>query len=256
MGRIGRTDVEKTAAEGDAGSHDRQLTRHGEDRKAEIVREAERLFLDRGFTDTRMSDIAEAAGVTKGLLYWYFKNKEDLLGEIIDNMRARLQRRQAEAVAKADDPLSQMYLGTLESTMFVMENQRIYGLIAYAGHSRGVAPVASAASATHASDAAGLLTRGQELGLVRSNDPPILMAIGNAGVVSSFTTAAARGQLRGTPEQVGHMVARYVLRSIAASTELADDVERRFGLADDQARSKTSRRSGSTRPARRRTADD
>lgn len=190
-----------------------------------------------------MSDIADAAGVTKGLLYWYFKNKEDLLGEIIRAMRRRLQRAQVEATAQADDPLAQMYLGTLASTKFVMENQRIYGLIAYSGPSRGVAPVASESSAVHANDAAQLLARGQELGLVRSNDPPIIIAIGNAGVVSSFTTAAARGQLRGTPEQVGHMAARYVLYSIAARAELAEAVEARFGL--DQTEQK------SARPARR-----
>src|SRR5688500_6279082 len=102
---------------------ERQLTRHGEDRKAEIVREAERLFLDRGFSQTRMSDIADAAGVTKGLLYWYFENKQALLGEIIRDMRARLRTAQADAVAAGEDPLDRLYLGTLASTKFVMENQ-------------------------------------------------------------------------------------------------------------------------------------
>src|SRR3954468_19960819 len=94
-----------------AGSR-RHLTQQGEDRRAEIVAEAERLFSERGYEKTRMSDLAENVGITKGLLYWYFESKEALIAEIMVDLRRRLREAQRHALAGVDDPLSRIYVGT------------------------------------------------------------------------------------------------------------------------------------------------
>jgi TetR/AcrR family transcriptional regulator, cholesterol catabolism regulator len=52
-------------------------------RRAEICRTAARIFRDRGFNATSVSDIARALGMTKAGLYHYFVSKEALLFEII-----------------------------------------------------------------------------------------------------------------------------------------------------------------------------
>lgn len=49
------------------------------DRRAAIIEAALRTFAERGFHATSLEDIAEAAGTTKGTVYWYFKQKSDLL---------------------------------------------------------------------------------------------------------------------------------------------------------------------------------
>jgi len=48
-----------------------------------ILKEAMRLFLERGYHGTSIDDITRAAGLTKGALYWHFESKEDLLKKII-----------------------------------------------------------------------------------------------------------------------------------------------------------------------------
>lgn len=53
-------------------------TRRPEDRAPEIARAALDLFVTRGFAATKLDDVARAAGVSKGLPYLYFKNKETL----------------------------------------------------------------------------------------------------------------------------------------------------------------------------------
>jgi AcrR family transcriptional regulator len=53
-----------------------------------ILDAAERLFAERGFDATPTAAIAEAAGVPKGLLFYYFPSKTDLLRALI---RERLQ---------------------------------------------------------------------------------------------------------------------------------------------------------------------
>jgi AcrR family transcriptional regulator len=52
-------------------------------KRRQIVEGARKIFLDRGFDAASMGDIAKAAGVSKGTLYVYFKNKEELFGAIV-----------------------------------------------------------------------------------------------------------------------------------------------------------------------------
>jgi AcrR family transcriptional regulator len=52
-------------------------------RRADICRTAARIFRDRGFNATSVSDVARALGMTKAGLYHYFVSKEALLFEII-----------------------------------------------------------------------------------------------------------------------------------------------------------------------------
>ena len=47
--------------------------------KEKIIHSAMENFAKNGFDRTRMEDIAGAAGLAKGTLYLYFKNKEDTL---------------------------------------------------------------------------------------------------------------------------------------------------------------------------------
>src|SRR4051812_44791315 len=47
-------------------------------RRAELLRAGERLFTEKAFDDVSIEDIAEAAGVSKNLLYHYFSGKREL----------------------------------------------------------------------------------------------------------------------------------------------------------------------------------
>lgn len=55
-----------------------------EEKKALIMDMALYLFANKGFHATTINNIAKHAGTSKGLMYNYFKSKEDLLSEIID----------------------------------------------------------------------------------------------------------------------------------------------------------------------------
>ena len=58
-------------------------TRRPEDRAREIARAALDLFVTKGFAATKLEDVAKVAGVSKGLPYLYFKNKEELFKAVI-----------------------------------------------------------------------------------------------------------------------------------------------------------------------------
>ncbi len=60
----------------------KQFAQIRQSRKASIMEVATRLFATNGFDSTSISKIAAEAGVSKGLLYNYFKNKDALVREI------------------------------------------------------------------------------------------------------------------------------------------------------------------------------
>lgn len=57
--------------------------RRSEERPGEILAAALACFAEKGFAATRLDDIAKRAGVTKGTLYLYFPNKEELFKALV-----------------------------------------------------------------------------------------------------------------------------------------------------------------------------
>jgi len=57
--------------------------KQGKDRHQEILDAAARVITDRGLAETRISDIAEQAGVSPGLILYYFESKDRLLAEAL-----------------------------------------------------------------------------------------------------------------------------------------------------------------------------
>src|SRR5215472_15403149 len=51
----------------------------GEDRREQIIDAALHVFAQKGFARATNRDVAGEAGITTGLIYYYFKSKEDLL---------------------------------------------------------------------------------------------------------------------------------------------------------------------------------
>ncbi len=52
-------------------------------RPEEILDAALQLFTEKGFSSTRMIDVARAAGISKGTLYLYFDNKESIFRDVV-----------------------------------------------------------------------------------------------------------------------------------------------------------------------------
>lgn len=59
-------------------------------KRQQILDGAKRCFLELGFEAASMNDITSEAGVSKGTLYVYFANKEDLFGALIDRERSAM----------------------------------------------------------------------------------------------------------------------------------------------------------------------
>jgi AcrR family transcriptional regulator len=73
-----------------------------------IVEAAEQVFAERGFAGTRMADVAGAAGIATGTLYNYFKNKQEVLGSLIELRSDLFLRRMDQVHAAERDPIERI----------------------------------------------------------------------------------------------------------------------------------------------------
>ncbi len=53
---------------------------------------AERVFYERGVARASLAEIAQAAGATRGAIYWHFKDKVDLFNAMMDRVTLPLER--------------------------------------------------------------------------------------------------------------------------------------------------------------------
>ena len=92
--------------EAQAGNGGKRL--RAEHRRQQLLDVALRLFAARGFKATTMDDIAEAAGVTKPLLYQHFASKRALYLELVEGVAASMLEALGKAVAAATGPRQQV----------------------------------------------------------------------------------------------------------------------------------------------------
>ena len=59
-------------------------------RRTEIMDAAMILFMEKGYTNTTTQDIVDKVNISRGLLYYHFKNKEDILYCLVERYSERL----------------------------------------------------------------------------------------------------------------------------------------------------------------------
>ena len=73
-------------------------------RRAELLEIAAGLFAEKGFRNTTVRDIAEAAGILSGSLYHHFDSKESMVDEILRTFQEELFAAYDAVLASDDDP--------------------------------------------------------------------------------------------------------------------------------------------------------
>lgn len=101
-----------------------QLTR------SQLLDAAERLFSERGVAGTTLNDIATAAGLTRGAVYWHFQNKTDLIHALWDQAALPLHESFAELEqSMPDDPLARIQIKSTTVLTQVVRDARARNLL-------------------------------------------------------------------------------------------------------------------------------
>ncbi len=183
-----------------------------------LIHMASELFARRGYDATSVSDIVEAANLTKGALYYYFSAKEDLLYAIHQRfIDAEMQQAQ-QIVAMTEEPvgrLRQLIISLVESiaeyhdevTVFFREMHRLSP-----DQFVAVRQIRDAYQRIFEDTIAW----GQALGQFRSDIEPRLMTLALFGQCNwTYTWMRVDGQL--APQQIGARMADLFLGGTLAS---------------------------------------
>ncbi len=182
------------------------------------------LFAERGYTETRIKDIVDAAGVAKGLFYWYFENKEALFAEVAVDIRLRLRKHQRAAIDRDAEPLRQIRQGAEASVSFMAENAHFFSLLEV---ENGAVTVADRRRGTdqHIRDVRSIIVAGQKSGSIIDDDPDLL-ALGVVGAVAYFSHYHRTGRIDVPIGDLAASVGASVVRTLAADQVAVADALR------------------------------
>ncbi|MBX5449884.1 TetR/AcrR family transcriptional regulator [Thermogemmatispora sp.] len=99
-----------------------------EDRREQIIDAALRVFARKGFARATNKDIAREAGITPGLIYYYFADKEALLQAVIES-RSPLRLFEHLEPAQWDAPPSEFLHAILCQALNIIESEQVISLI-------------------------------------------------------------------------------------------------------------------------------
>ncbi|HYI62508.1 MAG TPA: TetR/AcrR family transcriptional regulator [Acidimicrobiales bacterium] len=98
-------------------------------RRRQLLDVAQAEFADQGYHGVSMDRVAEAAGVTKPVLYQHFRSKRALYRELVDDVADRLASAVLKATADADSPREQVEAGFRVYFRFVSEHRDAFRLL-------------------------------------------------------------------------------------------------------------------------------
>lgn len=169
------TDGEKTGEKSDgSAAPQRQLTARGRARRQKLLTFATKRFAENGFHPTSVSDIVDGIGVGKGVFYWYFPSKDDLLLEILRESLLDLRRFQRAQMNVEDDPLRQLEEGIRASLAWSTSHPDVLRLVMFAWTEETFAKAMRRGRRIMIQDTAKLVSAAMEDGLIKPGDATML----------------------------------------------------------------------------------
>jgi len=100
-----------------------------DEKSAEIVKIAQRLFLEQGYTGTTIATIAREAGIATNVVHWYFATKDELFVAVLDLLQSEDLEEAKASFSRSAPGQEEKDLETL-LTEFVCRRLERYGVIA------------------------------------------------------------------------------------------------------------------------------
>ena len=101
--------------------------KESEVRRLEIMNAAMQLFMEKGYTNTTTQDIVDKVNISRGLLYYHFKNKEDILYCLVEQYSEKLLKDIYQITFSKDKSATEKVRGFIEATIISSERVSVEG---------------------------------------------------------------------------------------------------------------------------------
>lgn len=141
-----------------------------------ILHAAADTFAESGYVKTSMKGIASHAGISVGMLYNYFKGKEEIYRELIEHYFTHLQERATAACNTDDPPVDQILCRIRSAVEFYWENRSLAMMYLNENPLR-LEYIVKGWEERNRSVISGLLSSAIERGEIVDEDPVVLAAL-------------------------------------------------------------------------------
>lgn len=148
------------------------------DKREAILRAATKVFAGNGYFNSKVSDIAGAAGIADGTVYLYFKSKDEILHSIFDRAMTEFIAEGKQELAKLDDPvaklrrIAELHLGKLGAD----RDMAIVFQVELRGSTKFMQEFSAAGFAEYLDIIRVTIADGQRAGIFRSDIKPVVCA--------------------------------------------------------------------------------
>ncbi|WP_254699725.1 TetR/AcrR family transcriptional regulator [Trinickia violacea] len=103
---------------------------NAEAQKEQILNAAAQLFIQKGFGGASMQEIAEALGVTRTAVYYYYKNKDEILTALVEEVTLQAKRLSTRVASEIDgDPQERLRALVHQHTMLILTHHNQFRVI-------------------------------------------------------------------------------------------------------------------------------
>lgn len=108
----------------------RRTKEDAEQTKESILLSAMNLFYEKGYSKTTFDEIAKRINLTKGAVYWYFRNKPDIVAALINRYVREFLKKQVVTLPKDEDLCFDDLIDfVLRNNKLIQSDERVYKLV-------------------------------------------------------------------------------------------------------------------------------
>lgn len=199
------------------GSGGGRSSRRAGDKRERILSAAVRVFAENGFYDTRVSDVAKAAGVADGTIYLYFRSKDELLISLFEDRLDKLlafMEKELDSLPDAKAKLRrviEMQLGLLEGERDLAEVITVI----LRQSTRLIKEFAAPKFTAYLDAIARVVSEGQAAGTFRRDLSPNVVAVAVFGSLDAVALTWALGRAEaGALVRASKQIAEVFLRGL------------------------------------------
>jgi AcrR family transcriptional regulator len=215
-------------ASGNTSAHALQSSGHPVDGTLDrLLMAAIEVIASRGFGDTRVSDIAEVAGVSRASIHYYFRTKNEILIRALMWANERQLAHLAEVASETEDPVARLarfierlipYEGSVQAEEYLLEID-LWSRARIDPRSR---PAWDRYSAQYVADAAALIADGVKAAVFKPSLDAEELAERIIGLTDALSIQSVVGASRMPAERVRTLILRFVAEQLRVPFEKLD----------------------------------
>lgn len=131
-------------------------------------------FAAEGYHPTSVASVVDRLGVGKGVFYWYFASKDELMVTILEEAIRDLRLAQRDAIAGEHDPARRIEQGIRATLTWLSGHRHLFVLMEAARTEERFSAILRHADQQAVADALPHVSAGVTAGLLRHEDPEVL----------------------------------------------------------------------------------